>query len=216
MPEWDELFGHEEFQWREPAQVVVDFARELKARGARQVLDLGFGAGRHVVYLAHEGFEVYGTDISPRGLQLTRAWLQREGLHAELRLSDMTVIPYPDGHFHAVIGTNVIHHSTLSNIRRCVSEIHRVLAPGGRALLVVISKRSSRYGEGRELEPDTYLPISGADAGVPHHFFGESDLRDLLSCFVVTELRALELGGGEGKARRRHSHWAVTIERPAS
>lgn len=213
MPEWNELFKEERFQWQEPAKAVVAFAQELRQRGARRVLDLGFGAGRHVVYLAREGFEVYGTDISPRGLELTKIRLQKEGLHADLQLSDMTVIPYPDGFLDAIISTYVIHHNILDNIRRCVAEMHRVLAPGGRALLIILSKRGHKYGKGKRLEPDTFVPDSGDEAGVPHHFFDETSLRELFAEFTMVKLILDEWDEVEGETHRLHSHWIVTVER---
>lgn len=210
MPEWDELFKEERFRWQEPDPAVVALALKLKQQGKRRILDLGFGAGRHVAYLTREGFEVCGIDISPRGLELTQAWLQREGLHADLRLSDMTVIPYPDQHFDAVISTYVIHHNTLDNIRRCMTEIQRVLVPGGKVLLIVQSKRGHRYGQGQQLEPDTFITISGADAGIPHHFFDEAGLRDLMPAFVILELSSREHVDEEGY---RHAHWLVVASR---
>jgi len=213
MPEWDELFKDEQFRWQEPQDHVVAFVQELKQRSARRILDLGFGAGRHVIYLAREGFEVYGTDISPRGLEYTGAWLRQEGLHADLKLSDMTVIPYPDQHFDAIVSTYVIHHNTLDNIRRCVAEMHRVLVPGGRVLATVQSKRGYRHGRGQEIEPDTFIPDTGVDAGIPHHFFDEARLRDLFAAFTVVSL-VLDEGLEEG--RYLHSHWVVTVERPLS
>jgi len=213
VPQWDELFRDERFRWPEPAEEVVAFAQELKRRGARRVLDLGFGAGRHVVYLAREGFAVCGTDISPRGLEYTEAWLQKEGLRADLQLSDMTVIPYPNQYFDAIVSTYVIHHNTLDNIRRCVDEMYRVLAPGGRALLILQSKRSYHYGHGEKLEPDTFVAEHGADTGIPHHFFDEAGLRDLFADFIIVTLYADEF---EDEEHRRHSHWVVIVERSKS
>lgn len=213
MPEWNDLFKEEQHRWEEPHDLVVAFAQELGRRGARRVLDLGCGAGRHVVYLARAGFEVYSTDVSPRGLDYTRAWLDREGLHAELQLGDMTVIPYPDGYFDAMVSTYVIHHNTLDNIRRCVAEMHRALATGGRALLIVQSKRGWRYGKGRQIELDTFLPPSGADAGIPHHFFDEQDLRDLFAQFTIVELALLEWDEVKGRRHYRHAHYALIVEK---
>jgi SAM-dependent methyltransferase len=217
MPTWDELFDNEAFRWREPHERVVSFARDLKARGAVRVLDLGCGAGRHTVYLAAQGFAVCGTDISPRGLELSRAWLQQEGLEADLQLSDMTVIPYPDAYFDAVISTQVIHHNTLDNIRRCVAEIHRALAPGGRALLIVQSKGSHSYGKGEQLEPDTFLRRDGEDSGLPHHYFDQAGLRELLAQFRIVTLEELvrESQGPDGETRLS-CHWAVLAEKHGS
>jgi SAM-dependent methyltransferase len=216
MPKWDDLFKQERFRWEEPHDLVVVFVRELKRRGARRVLDLGCGAGRHVVYLARAGFDVHGTDVSPRGLEYTRAWLTREGLHADLQLSDMTVIPYPDGYFDAIVSTYVIHHNTLDNIRRCVAEMYRTLASGGRVLLTVQSKRGYSYGRGQPLEPDTFLHDEGADAGVPHHYFDEQGLRNLFAQFTIVELFPLEWDQVEGDQHYRHAHYALIVEKPAS
>ena len=219
MPEWDELFKQEEFRWREPDRAVAALAQDLKQRCSRsvgtegpgRVLDLGFGAGRHVVYLAREGFQVCGTDVSPRGLALTREWLRREGLDADLKISDMTVIPYPDEHFDGLISTYVIHHNTLDNIGRCVAEIYRVLVPGGRALLIVQSKRGYRYRCGQEVEPDTLILDVGADAGVPHHFFDRAGVRELLSAFDILSITAREHTDPQG---HRHAHWKASVEKP--
>jgi ubiquinone/menaquinone biosynthesis C-methylase UbiE len=221
MPEWDELFKEERFRWQDPDPAVLALAQELKQRpkpatgsaSPGKVLDLGFGAGRHVLYLAREGFEVCGTDVSPRGLELTRESLRREGLQADLQLSDMTVVPYQDGYFDGVISTYVIHHNTLDNIRRCVSEIHRVLVPGGRAVLIVQSKRGYRYGRGKELELDTFILDSGADAGVPHHFFDEAGLRDLMAQFCILSITPRESLDNEGFC---HAHWEAAVQKVKS
>ncbi|MGQ9601993.1 MAG: class I SAM-dependent methyltransferase [Candidatus Bipolaricaulia bacterium] len=212
MPTWDELFKREEFRERESYPRVIEFAKLLKERGARRILDLGCGAGRHLVYLAKEGFEPFGIDLSPTGLEQARRWLEEEGLAAqvELKEGDMTSIPYPDRFFDGAISIHVIYHGTLDQMRKAISEIHRTLRPGGLALLTFQSKRSYRYGRGRELEPHTFVPDIGSDAGIPHHFSDLCELERLLSEFVIRELRLIERLHEEG---HRSSHWEALLER---
>lgn len=217
MPTWDELFRQEEFRWREPHRAVVAFAETLRERGAQRLLDLGCGTGRHVVHLAQGGFQVCATDISETGLAATWQWLAAEGLAAHLHLADMTALPYPDALFDAVISIYVIYHNTLSNIQRTVAEIERVLRPGGWALLTLISTRGHRYGQGQKIEPGTFLPESGSDAGLPHHFFDESGARALLAAFDLIELYLDEdEETEEDGSTHRHSHWVAIVERKTS
>ena len=72
MPTWDRFFRKGEFTSQEPTWGVQRFAAFLKGKGLRRVLDLGCGAGRHVLFLAREGFEVHGLDSSREALRITQ------------------------------------------------------------------------------------------------------------------------------------------------
>ena len=125
MPEWNDLFKDERYIWKNPHEGVEELAGLLKGSANRRVLDLGCGAGRHLVYLAREGFQVVGTDISEVGLEHAHRWLKQEGLSAETRLADMTTIPYPDDYFGGVVSAYVIFHNTLAGMRQSIQEIQR-------------------------------------------------------------------------------------------
>lgn len=209
MPTWNELFKQEEFRWKNLNEHVVAFVPLLKACGAQRVLDLGCGAGRHTVYLAGEGFQVYGFDIADNGLQSTREWLARENLSAELKRGDIEQIPYPDSFFDAVISIYVIYHKTFAGLQNVVAEIYRVLKPGGLALISLQSKRGYRYCFGEEIEPDTFVTNIGADAGEVHHYSDLADIEKLFARFVIRKVE-LEEHSEEGN---RHSHWQVIIEK---
>lgn len=213
MPTWDDLFKQGEFHRQEPHPLVIEFAQLLKERGARTVLDLGCGTGRHLVYLAKEGFDVYGVDISETALAYARQWLDREDLVAELKQSDMTSIAYPDGFFDAVISIFVIYHGTIESMTKAITEIYRVLKTGGLALLTFLSKHSYRYGNGKEIEPGTFIPDVGPDAGIPHHYSDREELEDLLKRFSILKIKLVERMEKTDNQERRHSHWEVVVEK---
>jgi tellurite methyltransferase len=215
MPTWDELFTREEFRWRDAHQAVVEFVPELRTAGARRVLDLGCGTGRHTVYLANQGFDVWACDISTRGLAHTRQWLTTEGLTAHLQSSDMTALPYRDGAFDGLVSIFVIYHGPLSDVQRTVAEIHRVLRPGSLALLTLISTRAGSYRRGQEVEPDTFIRKSGDDTGVLHHYFNAVGTRRLLSDFEILAFRLEESDTtDEDGSIHHHAHWRVQVCRP--
>jgi len=211
MPTWDELLKREEFQQWEPAWAVIRFAKLLRERDLRRILDLGCGAGRHLVFLAREGFEAFGLDSSPVAPELSRGRLEEEGLKAELVQANMTEIPYPDGFFDGVIAIAAVYHGTLSEMRQAVREIHRVLKPGGWALIEFKSKRSYRYGKGREIEPDTFIAEGGGDAGIPHHYSDREEVEELTKEFILHEINHMErIFEGEYHSAR----WEVWLEKP--
>src|SRR3989304_7652916 len=61
----------------------------LKKNNVKKILDLGCGSGRHIVYLAKRGFDVFGIDIAKEGISLTNSWLKKENLKADLKIGDI-------------------------------------------------------------------------------------------------------------------------------
>jgi cyclopropane fatty-acyl-phospholipid synthase-like methyltransferase len=185
---WDKIFELVGRESTEPHGDMPGLARLLKERRAETLLDLGCGSGRHLVYLARQGFSVHGLDNSPNGLSLARQWLAEEGLQANLVFQDMTEpLSYADAFFDAVVSVNVIHHAMLATIRSIVGEIFRVLKKDGLVFVSVI-KLGHQEGSFEELEPNTFLPLDGPEMGLPHHFFTPEELRQVFGAFTISDI----------------------------
>ena len=200
------------YGWRKPHEKLGPLTAAMQERGMRRVLDLGCGAGRHLVYLALQGFEVCGTDIDVRGLAHARAWLEQEGLSANLAVADMEALPYPDGFFDAVVSMYVIHHNLLDGIRRTVAGVRRVLRPGGWFFATVNAWGDFKEGRGAKLEPGTWLVCeSDCDVPVPHHLFREDGLRSVWEGFHILELerKTHERVDAHSGQSRLSAHWEV-------
>jgi 2-polyprenyl-3-methyl-5-hydroxy-6-metoxy-1,4-benzoquinol methylase len=100
------------------------------AAGER-VLDVGCGEGRFASELARAGVRVVGADVAEEPLR--RARERDPGL--DLRLLDDSEDPWPleDACFDAVWAGETIEH--IADTARWLSEVRRVLRPGGRLLL---------------------------------------------------------------------------------
>jgi SAM-dependent methyltransferase len=182
---WDQIFRRQGRVFTEPHPDMPGIARWLMGRGARTVLDLGSGTGRHVVTLARHGFAVSGLDASPEGIRTTRKWLVEEGLEAALRLGSMTErLPYEDASFDAVVSVQVIHHAELATIRKVVQEIGRVLKAGG-FLFVTVPKLRNQGVRFEQVEPHTFIPLDGPERGLPHHYFTSESLRAVFRHFDI-------------------------------
>jgi cyclopropane fatty-acyl-phospholipid synthase-like methyltransferase len=184
---WDEIFRKGDF-WKDPhpeiGQMLALFDRQL----VRRVLDLGSGAGRHLVTLAENGYEVYGLDCSVSGHSLALKTLAERGLWAHLTLHDMQQLPYEDNFFDAVISIQVIHHNTLSGITQTIVQITRVLKAGGLIWITLPASKNEPSKRQEEIEPGTFVPFDGPEKGLPHHYFRKDELAGLFPGFRFLDL----------------------------
>jgi SAM-dependent methyltransferase len=207
---WDLIYQSGGLYWREPHEIVVERFPEWQRRGFQNVLDLGCGAGRHLVYLSQRGFRVYGLDISASALDEAASWLDEEALPAELALGDMLSLPFRPRCMDVVLCLYTLYHGLLGQVSRTVREIHRVLRPEGLAICTFISTCHDRYGQGQKLEPGTFIPSSGVDAGVPHHFSDRGEIQRLFQDFQIHQLAFMARGADGGD---NTSHWVLRAEK---
>ena len=97
-----------------------------------RVLDAGCGAGVPVMKLLTEAeHRVVGLDFSAR--QLSLAYSRVPGV--DLVRGDLTALPFPQEHFDAVVSFYAIIHVPRRDHSAILQECHRILRPGGLALL---------------------------------------------------------------------------------
>ena len=175
--------------WLEPDVDVAAAVPLLRDRGARSVLDLGCGVGRHACFFASAGFEVQAMDASVAGIDYAADQARQLGLDIAFRDGLMTDLPYADNSFDYVLSFNVIYHGDGSVVSRAVSEIHRVLKPGGLFQGTMLSKRNGKYGVGKEIAPNTFV-IDGAegDKSHPHFYCSAAELVTLFEDFELLSL----------------------------
>ncbi|PIN87207.1 hypothetical protein COV19_00970 [Candidatus Woesearchaeota archaeon CG10_big_fil_rev_8_21_14_0_10_44_13] len=192
MADWEALFRKKGKIFNRPQEDMPKVIKLLKKEKAKRVLDLGCGTGRHTVMLAKAGFDVYAIDVSDEGLRQTREWLKQKGLKANLKkASCYKRFPFEDDFFDAVISTQVIHHNYIKKVRYCISEIERVLRPGG---IVFITVTTSKYGKVRKrtrlknLAPRTYVNLGEWERGIPHYIYNMKLLRKDFRNFRILKL----------------------------
>ncbi len=113
------------------------------AAQGRRVLDIGCGNGYVLAQYARHGAEVHGIDLTETALRLSRRRFELAGLSGEFRRTDGDAVPYPDAHFDIVCSMGVLHH--IENPRPILTEIARVLRPGGKLILMLYHRNSWKY-----------------------------------------------------------------------
>ena len=148
-----------------------------------RALDLGSGAGEFTAVLAETAAEVVGVDVAEAALERARS------RHPDLdfRLTPIEgPLPFEDLSFDLVWSSEVIEH--VADTARWLSEVRRVLAPGGRLLLTTPSHGRLRLaiaGIARFSEP----------LGDHLHLYTRGSLRTVLEEFGFGEVTVRFAGG---------------------
>ncbi|MBN1249986.1 MAG: class I SAM-dependent methyltransferase [Anaerolineae bacterium] len=115
---------------------IVDFS----AFQGKKLLEVGCGIGIDLVRFAHGGATVTGVDLAEVSIDLARKYFAHEGLSADLRVMNGEALEFADGSFDVVYAHGVLQYT--ANAQKMIDELHRVLRPGGQAILMVYNRVS--------------------------------------------------------------------------
>ena len=109
----------------------------------KRCLDVGTGTGEiafHVARTAGAGSTVVGVDITPKMLEMAEKKEKEMDLPVKIdwRVGDALNLDFEDGSFDLVTSGYMLRNVT--DILKAVSEMHRVLAPGGKVVVAELSK----------------------------------------------------------------------------
>lgn len=171
---------------------------KLDARPGEKVLEIGFGTGHSLVSLAQSvgpAGKVYGLDLSEGMLRVARDNLHKAGLadRVELSCGDGVQLPYPPDLLDAIFLSFTLELFDTPEIPKVLAECKRVLKPGGRVVVVGVS----REGEG----------------GVILHAFEwtHRHFPNLVDCRPIFVRRSLEAAGFRIASAERKWMW-VPVE----
>ena len=116
----------------------------LAATAGETVLDVGCGNARDMLPILQAGAGIVGVDLSAGMIQQARLELAAAGYpDVELEIGDATRLRFAAESFDKILCSEVIEH--IPNTDDAISEMYRVLKPGGR-LIVSTPNRRSWYG----------------------------------------------------------------------
>lgn len=110
----------------------------------RRVLEVGLGFGTLGQLLAERASEYHGVDIAAEPVSLMRRRLEMSGLGDPDRIvqASALALPFEDASFDDVFSIGCLHHT--GDLERAVDEVHRVLKPGGTAVVMLYYRYSVR------------------------------------------------------------------------
>ncbi len=189
-------------RWLERQKETFPVAKET------EVLDLGCGNGRNLIFLARE-FGARGTGYDISSSAIAEAKRQSEGLHLSYTTRSIAgAIDLPDNSQDLVLDMMSSHFLNEKEREFLREEIFRVLRPGGwlfmKTFLLDDDLHTARLLKERPgKEPNTYIhPV----IGVPEHVYSEEELLNFLGeKFKVHKIYRSHKHRAHGKARKRRT-----------
>ncbi len=122
---------------------VPTVAQFTSFRG-KDVLEIGCGIATDGFEFAGNGARYVGVDLTPKSIELARERFRLFGVPGRFEVANAEEwLPFPDDSFDHVYSFGVIHHSPAPE--RIVSEIYRVLRPGGTLTAMLYNRSSINY-----------------------------------------------------------------------
>lgn len=147
------------------------------------LVDLGTGTGRMLALIGPRSQRAVGLDTSRDMLAIARSVLERSDLrHCHVRQGDMLASPFADASFDVAIINQVLHY--LQEPAKALREAARILAPGGRLLVVDFAphkEESLRENHAHrrlgfaEAEVSRWAGAAGLELVECRHLHGESE-----------------------------------------
>ena len=116
------------------SEVEEAIGRALGGQPLGRLVDIGTGTGRMIELFGRSALQSVGIDRSSEMLRLARVKLEAAGIPSSLRQGDMYALPMDDGSADTIIIHQVLHYA--HSPAAAIDEASRVLAPGGRLLIV--------------------------------------------------------------------------------
>jgi SAM-dependent methyltransferase len=143
--------------WFAQATAMHQVLATMPLQPGQRILDVGSNTCWASAMLAERGLDVIALDINAgemQGLRTGSWWFEAKDIYFERMLGLMFDISLASESLDYVWCCEVLHHNHRNNLSRTLIEIHRVLKPGGKLLVVnetLRSVREPRLHPGREV-----------------------------------------------------------------
>jgi cyclopropane fatty-acyl-phospholipid synthase-like methyltransferase len=187
-----------EIPWdiEEPPKPLVELLTTGKIHPCKAV-DLGCGSGNYSIFLAEQGFDVTGIDISPTAIDMAIEKSQKKGVSCNFIATNLLDgVDDLSGQFDFAFDWEVLHHIFPEDRKRYIKNVHNLLKSGAPYFSTCFSEKDPQFGGSGKFRK---TPI-----GTTLYFSSEQELEDLCTpYFAIDILKTIEIQG------KRAPHLAI-------
>ena len=113
---------------------LAEQRRAVLADVGGDILEVGFGTGLNLDHYPEHVRRIITVDPNPGMNKMARRRIARSGIEVDQRVLGGEARPFDEGTFDCVVSTWTM--CSIPEVRRAVSEVYRVLRPGGRLVFL--------------------------------------------------------------------------------
>ncbi|MDQ7094858.1 class I SAM-dependent methyltransferase [Desulfosporosinus sp. PR] len=204
---WNNRYSIEGMIWGEhPCLAAKRSVNIFMKSNSKELLVPGCGYGRNSLYLALQGFRVFGVDISDEAIMIADKIAAPRRLSLQYKCQDVLKEKI-DNKFDGILSINMLHLYDKSDAD-IISEIYcSLLNENGVLVLTSMSVNDPDYGKGKKVANNIYESKKGR----PIHYFTQTSMQELIERYftVITigEIKEYENHGG-----KEHYHNMLYVE----
>ncbi|MFX0070699.1 MAG: class I SAM-dependent methyltransferase [Candidatus Hermodarchaeota archaeon] len=177
---WNNRFIKETKIWGvSPSSTALHALALFQKYKVKKVLIPGSGYGRNSKLFSNHNFSVDGIEISEIAINIAKMHDEKSRFYH----GNILNMPFNEVLYDAIYCYNTLHLFLENNRFKIIDKCYKQLKNNGVLFIVVFSDKESSYGNGKEIEENTFETKPGR----PVHYFSESDLINHFNMFKILE-----------------------------
>ncbi|MBR49385.1 MAG: hypothetical protein CL734_04085 [Chloroflexi bacterium] len=225
---FDNYNSIESYRLNYPDENVIRFLKSnfSNKKCHQNILDLGFGSGRHLKLLFELGFNGYGIDFSSVASSYVCNKFVDDNIKSYIVTANMVNLPFKSDFFDGIIEHATLVNNSWSDILSAAHESHRVLKKGGRGFFLLKRIEDCAFQYAKHIQDGIYISkeseylSSGFNDNTVLQFkaFSIEDIQEMFSDFHMVKIHTWDnsfkdLYLSKEPNERRTAYWIVVVEK---
>ncbi|WP_179352327.1 class I SAM-dependent methyltransferase [Winogradskyella vidalii] len=200
---WESAFKSNDKMWGgNSTDNAKNVLKLFQKNRIKSILIPGFGYGRNAKVFYDNGLNVSGIEISKTAIERAQKYF---GKDVTIHHGSVTDMPFDTACYDSIYCYSLIHLLNPVDRSKLIRACYLQLAPYGIMVFVALSSNDKRFGEGEEIEKNTFHSKHGLNL----YFYDEASVKKEFRMYNIIELKEIN----EPEQNPNEKHWMVICKK---